>query len=168
LYYKIPQVWYILFKNITTDKSPNLSLTQLYIYGIADEVYICILHKTAMNCPKCTSDKKVKSGIIKGIQRYKCKACGCNYTVELKSTAKPQSMKKQALHLYLEGLGFRSIGRILGVSNVSILNWIRSFGMARDITKSCSTCASIVHGATVLHSSMYRCGIINHFQFPCF
>jgi hypothetical protein len=25
-------------------------------------------------------------------------------------------------------LGFRSIGRFLGVSNVSVLNWIRSFG----------------------------------------
>ncbi|GHT17441.1 hypothetical protein FACS189429_1530 [Bacteroidia bacterium] len=37
-------------------------------------------------------------------------------------------MKKQALYLYLEGLGFRSIGRFLGVSNVSVLNWIRSFG----------------------------------------
>ena len=32
------------------------------------------------------------------------------------------------MHLYLEGLGFRSIGRFLGVSNVSVLNWIRSFG----------------------------------------
>lgn len=46
----------------------------------------------------------------------------------MKSTAEPKSMKKQALHLYLEGLGFRSIGRILGVSNVSVLNWIRDFG----------------------------------------
>lgn len=81
-----------------------------------------------MNCPKCTCDKSVKTGIIKGKQRYKCKECGCNYTVELKSTGKPKSMKKQALHLYLAGLGFRSIGRFLGVSNVSVLNWIRSFG----------------------------------------
>lgn len=81
-----------------------------------------------MNCPKCTSNKKVKSGIVKGKQRYKCNDCGCNYTVEIKSTAKPKSMKKDALHLYLEGLGFRSIGRFLGVSNVAILNWIRSFG----------------------------------------
>lgn len=37
-------------------------------------------------------------------------------------------MKKQALHLYLEGLGFRSIDRFLGVSNVSVLNRVRSFG----------------------------------------
>jgi len=44
------------------------------------------------------------------------------------------SMKRYALHLYLEGLGFRSIGRILGVSNVSILKWIRAFGkQAEDI-----------------------------------
>lgn len=81
-----------------------------------------------MNCPKCNCLKSVKSGKIKGRQRYKCKECGCNYTVELKSTAKPKSCKRQALHLYLEGLGFRSIGRILGVSNVSVLNWIRDFG----------------------------------------
>ncbi|KAA6343089.1 hypothetical protein EZS27_009220 [termite gut metagenome] len=83
-----------------------------------------------MNCPKCTCEKSVKSDIIKGKQRYKCKECGCNYIVELKSTAKLKSMKKQTLHLYLEGLGFRSIGKILGVSNVSVLNWIRSFGKA--------------------------------------
>ena len=81
-----------------------------------------------MNCPKCSSNKSVKSGKIKDRQRYKCKECGCNYSVELKSTANPQYLKKQALHLYLEGLGFRSIGRFLRVSNVSVLNWIRSFG----------------------------------------
>lgn len=81
-----------------------------------------------MNCPRCSSDRRVKDGFIKGVQRYKCKDCNYKYTVELKSTAKPKSMKKQALHLYLEGLGFRSIGRFLGVSNVSVLNWIRSFG----------------------------------------
>jgi transposase-like protein len=81
-----------------------------------------------MNCSKCNCPNRVKSGIIKGRQRYKCKDCGCNYTVEIKSTAKSKSQKKQALHLYLEGLGFRSIGRFLGVSNVSVLNWIRSFG----------------------------------------
>ena len=30
--------------------------------------------------------------------------------------------------MYLEGMGFRSIERILKVSNVTILNWIKSFG----------------------------------------
>ena len=46
----------------------------------------------------------------------------------MKSTVKPKSVKRQALHMYLEGLEFRAIGRILGVSNVSVLKWIREFG----------------------------------------
>ncbi|WP_457786036.1 transposase-like zinc-binding domain-containing protein, partial [Tenacibaculum finnmarkense] len=25
-----------------------------------------------MDCPKCKSKKKIKNGVIKGIQRYKC------------------------------------------------------------------------------------------------
>ncbi len=33
-----------------------------------------------------------------------------------------------ALQLYLEGLGFRSIGRILGFSHVAVYQWIKSFG----------------------------------------
>ena len=81
-----------------------------------------------MNCPKCSHEKSNKDGFVKGVQRYKCVGCKYKYTVELKSTAKPTSLKKQALQLYLEGFGFRSIGRFLGVSNVSVLNWIRSFG----------------------------------------
>jgi len=64
-----------------------------------------------MDCPKCQNHKSVKDGIVKGKQRYKCKSCNYRYTVELKSTAKPKNTKRQALELYLEGLGFRSIGR---------------------------------------------------------
>jgi transposase-like protein len=82
-----------------------------------------------MKCTKCDSGRNTKSGIVKGKQRHKCKDCGCNFTVEIKSTAKSRSIKKDALHLYLEGLGFRSIGRFLKVSHVSVYNWIKSFGI---------------------------------------
>ena len=33
-----------------------------------------------MQCPKCESDNKVKSGFKGKKQRCKCKDCGCNYT----------------------------------------------------------------------------------------
>jgi len=46
----------------------------------------------------------------------------------MKSTSKSKALKRYALILYLEGLGFRSIGRLLKVSNVSVLNWVRGFG----------------------------------------
>ena len=80
-----------------------------------------------MNCTRCKSENKVKRGIIKGRQRYTCKDCGYNYTVERNSIyrSKPDSMKRQALQLYLEDLGSRSIGRILQVSHVSVYNWIK-------------------------------------------
>jgi len=81
-----------------------------------------------MKCIKCKSSNRVKRGIVKGKQRYTCKECGYNYTVEEKSTSKPDSMKRQALVLYLEGLGFRSIGRFFNVSHVSVYYWIKSFG----------------------------------------
>ena len=83
-----------------------------------------------MYCLKCESSDYRKNGVIKGVQRYKCKNCSYNFTVQQPSNKYSKEVKKKALQLYLEGLGFRAIGRVLGVSNVSILNWIRSFGEA--------------------------------------
>lgn len=79
-----------------------------------------------MICPKCKSNQYVKDGIVKGKQRFLCKVCKYRYTVEYRG--KSVEIKRMALHLYLEGLGFRSISRILKVSNVTILNWIKAFG----------------------------------------
>ena len=89
-----------------------------------------------MNCPKCKSSSHKKNGMTAGRQRYQCHDCGYNYSVELKSTAFPESVKRQALQLYLEGLGFRSIGRYLGVSHVSVHNWIKKFGEELEELKS--------------------------------
>lgn len=79
-----------------------------------------------MNCPKCNSECHVKDGIVKGKQRFLCKNCNYRYTVAYRG--KPDTLKRLALHMYLEGLGFRSIGRIIGVSNVTIMKWIKSYG----------------------------------------
>ena len=80
-----------------------------------------------MQCPKCGSKERVKSGFMNGKQRYKCKSCKCNFTQSNKRGASFHT-KLQALKLYLEGMGFRAIGRIIGVHNVTVLNWIRSMG----------------------------------------
>jgi transposase-like protein len=81
-----------------------------------------------MQCPKCKSEKRVKNGIIKQQQRYKCKDCGCNYTLSFEQNFEKEKKRRFALSMYLEGLGFHSIGRLLGVSHVSVLNWIRKYG----------------------------------------
>jgi transposase len=89
-----------------------------------------------MNCPRCKSPNHKKNGKISERQRYQCHDCGYNYSVEIKSTASSAFVKRQALQLYLEGLGFRSIGRILGVSHVSVQNWIKKYGKDMEDLKS--------------------------------
>lgn len=81
-----------------------------------------------MQCLKCNKNNYCKDGFIKNKQRYLCKSCHYRWTVKRPSNQASNTIKKLALTLYLEGLGFRSIGRILELGNVSILNWIRSFG----------------------------------------
>ncbi|WP_140486086.1 MULTISPECIES: helix-turn-helix domain-containing protein [Flavobacterium] len=39
----------------------------------------------------------------------------------------------KALQLYLEGLSYREIERIIGVSHVSISNWIKSFNIKKPV-----------------------------------
>jgi transposase-like protein len=87
-----------------------------------------------LNCPKCSQANCTKDGIVKGKQRYKCKGCGYRYTVTHKGASK--DVKRQALNLYLEGLGFRSIGRILNFSHVAVYNWIKVFGEKLEDLKS--------------------------------
>ena len=67
-----------------------------------------------------------RDGIVGGRQRRKCKSCGYRHTVRYRGAS--PAKKRQALELYLEGLGFRAIGRFLGCSHVAVYNWIGAFG----------------------------------------
>jgi len=81
-----------------------------------------------LTCPRCSSADRVKGGVISGRQRYKCKACQYFYTVHYKSDTSTPDQRRMAVTLYLEGLGFRSIGRVLGFSHVAIYQWIKALG----------------------------------------
>lgn len=84
-------------------------------------------------CPKCSSKSYIKSGKVKGKQRYKCKSCGYHFTVGKLGKRIENRLVIEGLRLYLEGLGFRSIERILGVSHVTVMNWVKRYG--KDIEK---------------------------------
>jgi transposase-like protein len=80
-----------------------------------------------MDCPKCKSSHHVKDGVVHGRQRHRCKECHYHYTVERKSDVKTLETKRLALVMYLEGLGFRSIGRILKISYGTAYIWIKKW-----------------------------------------
>src|SRR5271169_1724014 len=76
-------------------------------------------------CKRCGAADHVKNGIVRGFQRYHCLSCGCNFTMT-PPRGKPPAMKALALLLYAMGnVSFCSIARILGVSDVAVLNWVR-------------------------------------------
>ncbi len=83
-----------------------------------------------MDCLKCGGNVYCKDSIVQGRQRYLCKDCGYRYTVEQRPGTGDKATRRQALELYLDGPGLRSIGRILKFSNVAILNWVKAFGEA--------------------------------------
>ncbi|XLS30856.1 helix-turn-helix domain-containing protein [Flavobacteriaceae bacterium M23B6Z8] len=83
------------------------------------------------SCPNCQSEKFIKAGIIKNRQRYKCKKCGYYFTVGKLGKRIDDYYVNKALQLYLEGLTYREIERILGVSHVSIMNWVKRYNIKR-------------------------------------
>ena len=89
-----------------------------------------------MKCPQCQgSEYVIKSGFQKNLQRYHCKSCLCYFTKKtLKRLSLSEKLRAKAKKLYLEGLGFRSIGCVLGVSHVRVLRWIK----AADVEKPLS------------------------------
>ena len=89
-----------------------------------------------MNCPKCQSSDYCKDGNIKGRQRYLCKNCKYRYTVEKKSDVKTAETRRLALEMYLEGLGFRSIGRILKISYGTVYQWVKEWGSKVSLPQS--------------------------------
>lgn len=78
-------------------------------------------------CPKCDSENIVKSGVVGGRQRFKCKKCMYYFSVNKIGKEIDKYYVVKALQLYIEGISFREIERILGVSHVSVMNWVKKY-----------------------------------------
>jgi transposase len=81
---------------------------------------------TEIICKRCHSSDHVRNGPIRGLQRYRCRACRYNFTAT-PPRGKPAAMKALALRLYgMAKVSFCSIARLLGVSDVTVLKWVRA------------------------------------------
>jgi len=75
-------------------------------------------------CPKCQSAEIRKDGIVKQKQRFRCKICNYRFTVQ--QIGKPVSKRREAFILYLAGLDYRKIGKLINTSHVTIYNWLKN------------------------------------------
>ena len=81
-----------------------------------------------IKCFQCGCERCVKSGFMQGQQRYKCKECGYNF-VNKPRRGHSRAIIAFAVWLYLSGLSQRRIARLIGVSPVAVLKWIKSFAL---------------------------------------
>jgi transposase-like protein len=84
-----------------------------------------------LSCPKCLGNHIIKSGVINNKQRYLCKKCNYFFTVNKIGKKIDDYYVTKALQLYLEGLSYREIERILGVSHVTVSNWVKTFNIKK-------------------------------------
>ena len=76
-----------------------------------------------LGCKHCGSGPYVRNGMAHGHQRYRCKACGRNFT------ATPPRGKPPAVLLYALGnVSQGMIAKLLGVSHVAVYKWVRAAG----------------------------------------
>lgn len=77
-----------------------------------------------VHCKGCGSAAFVRNGMVRGHQRYRCRACGCNFT-DTPRRGKPLAMKALAVLLYAMGnASYGMIARLLGVSEAAVFKWI--------------------------------------------
>jgi len=87
--------------------------------------------KSDIQCPKCKSFKYVKSGVIADRQRYKCGGCSYYFTVNKLGKQIDDYYITKAMQLYLEGISAREIERLIGISHVSVHNWVKKLGIKK-------------------------------------
>ncbi len=76
-----------------------------------------------LRCKRCGSGEYIKNGRMRGKQRYRCKACGLNFTAT-PPRGKPLALKITAVLLYVSGLSMNRTAKLIGVSTPTVQAWI--------------------------------------------
>lgn len=83
-----------------------------------------------VSCKNCQSIKTIKSGLVNGKQRYKCKECGCHFVEgDRRTSADIQAKKALCVVLYSLGkMSMRMIGRVFSIHHTLVLRWLVEAG----------------------------------------
>jgi len=75
-----------------------------------------------MQCPHCAHLDSIRYGTSRGVQRCRCQAC--RRIFQTLRRGKDPALKQQTCQLYLEGMGMRAIGRVLGIHHKTVSRWL--------------------------------------------
>ena len=74
----------------------------------------------------CGGEEQAKNGFMRGKQRYRCKACGLNFT-DTPPRGMPLRVKVEAVLLHVSGVSMNRTAKLLGVSTPTVQAWIERF-----------------------------------------
>jgi len=78
-----------------------------------------------MKCPHCESTQTSKNGHRRAKQNYLCKHCGRQFLESYSPKGYSDDAKNICIKMYLDGMGFRAISRITGISHNTVINWVK-------------------------------------------
>ena len=82
---------------------------------------------THLECKKCQSTNYVKSGLVRGHQRYRCKDCSFHF-IEGDRRTRPSLSALKALATLLYTIGrasFHALAEVFGVCTTTVYYWVR-------------------------------------------
>ena len=79
-------------------------------------------------CKFCKGSSLSKNGLVREVQRYRCRDCGKNQIDGDKRVKYDNKTRYMALAMYLNSAGFRSIGRVLGIPFQLVHHWVKKAG----------------------------------------
>jgi len=82
-----------------------------------------------LRCKRCGREEHTRNGFMRGKQRYRCKACGLNFT-DTPPRGKPLALKITAVLLYVSGLSMNRTAKLVGVSTPTVQAWIEQLAKA--------------------------------------
>jgi transposase len=82
-----------------------------------------------LRCKRCGGGEYVRNGLMRGKQRYRCRACGLNFT-DTPPRGKPLALKITAVLPYVSGLSMNRTAKLLGASTPTVQAWIERVAKA--------------------------------------
>jgi transposase-like protein len=83
-------------------------------------------HTQIVQCIHCLSSDLQKNGHSEnGTQRWYCNCCGKSFQLSYRYNARVPGMKEQIIELTLNSSGVRDIGRILKISNNTVVSELK-------------------------------------------
>ena len=79
-------------------------------------------------CQFCKSEKLVKNGVLYGRQRYLCRSCNKNFKKGIRRSKYSIDTRIKIIRSYINGVGFRAIGRIFEIPLTTVFDFIKRIG----------------------------------------